>query len=102
EYPWITERLPATGDWLDTARFCASLDLVITVDTAMSHLAAALGITTWCLPPTHIEWRCRDGVDVCDWWPTMRYYRRRKTHDWRAGWSGSPAISPRGRHGGPM
>ena len=84
EYPWITERLPATGDWLDTARFCASLDLVITVDTAMSHLAAALGITTWCLPPTHIEWRCRDGVDVCDWWPTMTYYRRRKTHDWRA------------------
>lgn len=84
EYPWMTERLPASGDWLDTAEFIADLDLVVTVDTAISHLSAALGIETWCFPPTHIEWRCREGAEYCDWWKTMKYYRRRRTHDWRA------------------
>lgn len=84
EYPWMAERLPATGDWLDTAEFMADLDLVITVDTAISHLSAALGLETWCFPPTHIEWRHREDTERCDWWPRMKYYRRRRTHDWRA------------------
>ncbi|HEX7122638.1 MAG TPA: tetratricopeptide repeat protein [Gemmatimonadaceae bacterium] len=71
-----------TGDWTDTARELAGCDLLISVDTAIAHLAGSLGVETWLVPPTHYEWRWLDGRDDSPWYPRHRLYRRRHTRDW--------------------
>lgn len=71
-----------TGDWLDTARELATCDLLISVDSALAHLAGSLGVETWLVPPTHFEWRHLNGVEWSVWYPNMTYYRRTNTRDW--------------------
>ena len=81
EYQTLTA-LEDRDDWLDTAEVIASLDLVISVDTAVAHLAGSLGVETWLLLPTHPEWRWPRGSDTTPWYPTHRLYRRKHTRDW--------------------
>ncbi|WP_049973900.1 tetratricopeptide repeat protein [Azospirillum sp. B4] len=69
-------------DFADTAALVACLDLVITVDTAVAHLAGALGRPVWVLSRTDGCWRwLRDRSDS-PWYPTMRLYRQRHWGDW--------------------
>ena len=71
-------------DWSETAALIANLDLVISVDTAVGHLAAALAKPTWMLLPFASEWRwLRDRADS-PWYPTMRLFRQPKPGDWSA------------------
>ncbi len=70
------------GDWADTAHTLATYDLVVTVDTAIAHLAGSMGIETWIVPPTHFEWRHMQGREDNPWYPSWRYYRRKDTNDW--------------------
>jgi hypothetical protein len=67
-----------------TARLVAALDLVITVDTMMAHLAGALGRPTWVLLPEPADWRWMEQRPDSLWYPTLRLFRQRKPGDWNA------------------
>jgi hypothetical protein len=69
-------------DFADCAALMANLDLVISVDTATAHLAAALGRPTWTLIPHVPDWRWMLGRDDTVWYPTMRLFRQRARGDW--------------------
>ena len=75
----VSERL---GDWSDTAGLIAGLDLVITVDTAVAHLAGALGAKVWMLNRFDSCWRWFLGRDDTPWYPTMRLFRQTRRGDW--------------------
>ena len=72
------------GRFMDTAALIKNLDLVITVDTSICHLAAALGKETWVLLPYAPN--CRFSVRRTDmpWYPTMRLFRQKQPFDWHA------------------
>jgi tetratricopeptide (TPR) repeat protein len=72
----------ALNDFADTAALIANLDLVISVDTAVAHLAGAMAKPTWLLLPFAAEWRWMlDRVDS-PWYPTMRLFRQERWGDW--------------------
>lgn len=72
------------GRFMDTAAVMHSLDLVITSDTSIAHLAGALGIPTWLLLSHPADWRwLRDRTDS-PWYPTIRIFRQEKHNDWHA------------------
>jgi tetratricopeptide (TPR) repeat protein len=70
------------ADFADTAALIAQLDLVITVDTAVAHLAGALGRPVWVLLPLVADWRWLRERSDSPWYPTMRLFRQRKRGDW--------------------
>ncbi|WP_428484230.1 tetratricopeptide repeat protein [Rhodopila sp.] len=70
------------GDWADTADLIAGLDLVIAVDTAVVHLAGALGKPVWMLNRFDSCWRWFIGRDDTPWYPTMRLFRQTRRGDW--------------------
>jgi hypothetical protein len=69
-------------DWGDTAFLLSQLDLVVTVDTAVAHLAGAMGIPVWVTLPTVPEFRWLIGRDDTPWYSSMRLFRRNHTADW--------------------
>ncbi len=69
-------------DFADTAYAISQLDLVISVDTAVAHLAGALAKPTWVLLPFAPDWRWLLGRDDTPWYPTMRLFRQAKPRDW--------------------
>jgi len=71
------------GDFADTAALIANLDLVISVDTGVLHLAGALGKPTWGLLPKVPDWRWRLEGTRTNWYPMMKLYRQRVLGDWR-------------------
>jgi hypothetical protein len=71
-------------DFAETAGVIANLDLVIAVDTAVAHLAGAMGKKTWLLLPCKPDWRWGLEGEASDWYPTMRLFRQRKLGDWQA------------------
>jgi hypothetical protein len=72
----------AAGDWAVTAAVVGQLDLIITPDTAIAHLAGALGKPIWVALPQPSEWRwMRDG-DESPWYPTMRLFRQDRLDEW--------------------
>lgn len=71
------------GDFLDTAARIQALDLVITVDTSMAHLAGALGVPCWVMLPGHgTDWRWLRGRTDSPWYPSLRLYRQTTPGDW--------------------
>src|SRR5262249_10323366 len=74
----------AAGDWSDTAAVVSQLDLVITPDTAIAHLAGALGKPTWVALPRPSEWRWMRDRDDSPWYPTMRLFRQDRLNEWRS------------------
>jgi tetratricopeptide (TPR) repeat protein len=66
----------------DTAGIIENMDLVISVDTSLAHLAGALGKRTWVLLPYVAEWRWLDSRDDSPWYPSMRLYRQVGAGDW--------------------
>jgi ADP-heptose:LPS heptosyltransferase len=71
-------------DFADTAGLIANLDLVITVDTAVAHLAGALGNPVWVLVPFVPDWRWMLDRNDSPWYPTMRLFRQPHLGDWGA------------------
>ena len=69
-------------DFLDTAKFVDSLDLVITVDSAMAHLAGALGKPVWLLLPFAPDWRWMLSREDSPWYPTATLFRQKTPGDW--------------------
>jgi hypothetical protein len=72
----------ACKDLFEQAQRMLDLDLVISVDTAVAHLAGALGLPTWLLLPTPCDWRWMLERDDTPWYPTTRLFRQRKSGDW--------------------
>jgi glutathione synthase/RimK-type ligase-like ATP-grasp enzyme len=72
------------ADFADTAAIVAGLDLVISVDTAVAHLAGALGIPCWLLLPAYLpDWRWLTDRTDSPWYPrAMRLFRQRDRGDW--------------------
>ncbi|HJT77893.1 MAG TPA: tetratricopeptide repeat protein, partial [Gemmataceae bacterium] len=70
------------GPFMDTAAVMQCLDLVITSDTAIVHLAGALGVPVWVALPFVPDWRWLLGRDDSPWYPTMRLFRQTKPGDW--------------------
>lgn len=68
---------------VDTAAIIQNLDLVITVDTMIAHLAGALARPVWTMLPCPADWRWLTGNDT-PWYPTMRLFRQSKRGDWTA------------------
>jgi tetratricopeptide (TPR) repeat protein len=69
-------------DFSDTAAALKNLDLVISVDTSVAHLAGALGVPTWLLLPTPPDWRWLMDRDDTPWYPSMRLFRKQGLEDW--------------------
>ncbi len=69
-------------DFADTAALVASLDLVISVDTSVAHLAAGLGRPVWLLSRYDGCWRWPRDRSDSPWYPTLRLYRQSRPHDW--------------------
>ncbi len=69
-------------DFADTAALIACLDLVITVDTAVAHLAGALGAPVWLLNRFDADWRWAPAQSVAPWYPTLREFRQQRPGDW--------------------
>lgn len=71
----FTDLVEDVLDFHDTARVMLDLDLVISVDTAMAHLAGALGLPVWVLLYKASDWRWLLDLDDSPWYPTMRLFR---------------------------
>lgn len=104
-------RVPGAAlvDFGDTAGLIANLDLVITVDTAVAHLAGSLGVPTWLLLGHAPDYRWMLNRPDTTWYPSMRLFRQPRPGDWPAvleevrqalDGSGPPAPMPHesGRH----
>ena len=79
--------LPPVQEWeqadlVDTAALVAELDLVITVDTLMAHLAGTLGRRVWTMLSFSADWRWMTGRLDSPWYPAMRLFRQRRAGDW--------------------
>ena len=65
-------------DFADTAAVIANLDLVISIDTSVAHLAGAMGKAVWVLLKTDADWRWLLDRSDSPWYPTMRLFRQRR------------------------
>ena len=70
------------SNFLDTARALSQLDLVISVDTAVAHLAGAIGIPVWILLPQAPDWRWLLHRSDSPWYTSVRLFRQNKPADW--------------------
>lgn len=69
-------------DFADTAALISHLDLVISIDTAVAHLAGSLGVPVWLLLPEPCDWRWMSNRNDSPWYPTMRLFRQPSAGDW--------------------
>ena len=71
-------------DFRETAALLCGLDLLITIDTAVAHLAGALGRPVWLVLQTNPDWRWLLNRSDTGWYPTMRLFRQSTKGDWAA------------------
>jgi tetratricopeptide (TPR) repeat protein len=72
-YPWAT----LTKDYDDTAALVAACDLVICMQTAVAHLAGALGVPVWVMVPSNSQWRYGESTDSLPWYKSLRIFKAR-------------------------
>src|SRR5262249_2872625 len=69
------------GSFMDTAAMMMNVDLVITSDTSIPHLAGGLGVPVWLALPFAADWRWLVDREDSPWYPTMKIFRQRKAGD---------------------
>jgi tetratricopeptide (TPR) repeat protein len=70
------------GAFMDTAAIMKLVDLVVTSDTAIAHLAGGLGVPVWLATQYAPDWRWLTGREDSPWYPTMRLFRQTKVNQW--------------------
>ena len=95
--PRITDLSPWLTDFAETAAAVCRLDVVISIDTSVAHLAGALGRPTWILLPYNADWRWLREREDSPWYPTAQLFRQQRPGDW-AGAIGAlgAALAPLG------
>ena len=78
----IIDLADTLDDYADTAAAIEALDLIVTVDTSVAHLAGSLGRPVWTLLAKPAEWRWLEEGDASPWYPTMRLFRQKEPRDW--------------------
>jgi hypothetical protein len=73
---------PVIANFSDTLAIMQTLDLVISVDTSVAHLAGATGRPVWVLLPTCADWRWLANRTDSPWYPSMRLFRQRELGEW--------------------
>jgi hypothetical protein len=77
-----SEMDPSVDAFSQMAAMIKNLDLVITSDTSIAHLAGALGVPVWVALSQFPDWRWLHGRDDSPWYPTMRLFRQEVSGDW--------------------
>ncbi|HYD69447.1 tetratricopeptide repeat-containing glycosyltransferase family protein [Azospirillum sp.] len=80
----IEDLAPALSEFAETAEAVRHLDLVVTVDTAVAHLAGGLGVPTWIMLPFAPDWRWLENREDSPWYPTVRLFRQPARGDWES------------------
>lgn len=70
------------NDFADTAAAVENMDLIVSVDTSVLHLAGAMAKPTWALIAYVLDWRWLLDRDDSPWYPTVRLFRQKKLGDW--------------------
>jgi ADP-heptose:LPS heptosyltransferase len=78
----VIDVMAEINDFADTAALIVNLDLVISVDTAVAHLAAGLGKPVWLLDRFDSCWRWLRGREDSPWYPQLTIFRQRHPDDW--------------------
>ena len=78
----LADLAPLLADFSDTAAAVTALDLIVTVDTSVAHLAGALGRPVWLLLPYALDWRWMRDREDTPWYPTMRLFRQPAPQAW--------------------
>lgn len=78
----VIDLSPQIKNFLDTAEYLLSMDLVITVDTALAHLAASLGKPTWALLAYYPDWRWMLNREDSPWYPSIKLFRLSGARQW--------------------
>jgi ADP-heptose:LPS heptosyltransferase len=66
----------------DTAALCANMDIIISVDTSVAHMAAAIGKPVWLMLPWVPDWRWFQNQTNTPWYPSVRLFRQSEQADW--------------------
>jgi ADP-heptose:LPS heptosyltransferase len=109
ELPAIIDLTAELGDFADTAALLSCLDVIITVDTSVAHLAGALARPTWILLPYAPDYRWLLDREDSPWYPTVRLFRQDESRDYagvldkvRAELSALVSERPASKASGPM
>lgn len=81
-FPGVEDLGPLLSDFSDSAFAVREMDLIVTVDTALAHLAGALGVPVFLLVTHRPDWRWMEGRTDSPWYPTMRIYRQPRPGVW--------------------
>lgn len=79
----VIDLTDSIGDFADTAALLINMDLVISVDTSVAHLAGALAKPVWTLLPFAPDWRWQTQRTDSPWYPSMRLFRQHKPRSWQ-------------------
>ncbi|MBV9247665.1 MAG: glycosyltransferase family protein [Acetobacteraceae bacterium] len=82
QFPGMADLAPALTDFGETAAVIENLDLIITIDTAIGHLAGALAKPVWIMLPKAADWRWLLERSDSPWYPTARLFRQRRPGAW--------------------
>ncbi len=80
----IADGASSDRDLADTAALVSTLDLVITTDTSIAHLAGAMAKPVWILLPWLSDWRWMQQIETTPWYPTARLFRQQQPGDWKS------------------
>ena len=72
-------------DFAEAATALSQLDLLMSIDAPIAHLAAAMGVKTWVLLPSTVDWRWQLGGTRAPWYPSARLFRQPRPGDWDSG-----------------
>ncbi|ACH40740.1 TPR domain protein [Citrifermentans bemidjiense Bem] len=82
EFPSLIDFTPSIADFGDTSALIAQLDLVVSIDTSVAHLAGALAKPVWLLLPKAGDYRWLTEREDSPWYPTMRLFRQKLQGEW--------------------
>jgi tetratricopeptide (TPR) repeat protein len=78
----IIDLMQDVQDFADTAALTAHMDLILSIDTSVAHLAGAMARPTWLMLARHCDWRWFDDREDSPWYPSVRLFRQEQIGDW--------------------